>query len=504
MSTRSHPFSHRLRDFFAVDDDWERPGPTVQQRRNDVVIALCLWAVAAVGLEFFRSMSSSQLFAHHPVLQHLLVAAGTLPLIWRRSHPLLVMGLLQLHFFLVGVTVAEVSMSFTMQCVYVFALFSGVAWARSRRAALALCVAVLLLMFGWLAWGYALGSALDDIRESVDHKHPPHGLLPPVTAAILYMLSVNVAYFGGGIVGGQAAWRAARSRAQIEDQAATLAAQADELADRAVVEERLRIARELHDVVAHHVSVMGVQAAAARRVLERRPEAAAGALGQIEESSRQAVGEMRGLLGTLRRTDRTDRAAGTDHSASAGPTGPGEASDPGPAPSSDVPDRAPQPGVDQIPELVSGAQLPGFTVTYAVVEDRPGALADVPMPVGLSLYRTVQEALANVRRHSTAHRATVTLRTGQDSGHGGHSGHAGAAAGRAGHPQRWVEAEVLDEGRPLVGTSGSGLGLLGMRERVASHGGTSEIGPRPTGGYRVRVRFPLATSGQGAVTRVTT
>ena len=196
-------------------------------------------------------------------------------------------------------------------------------------------------------------------------------------------------------------------------------------------------------------------------MLDRNPEAAAAALGQVEESSRQAVGEMRGLLGTLRRTDR--------------PTG----GDPGAAATDDAAadrDRAPQPGVDQVAELVNAASRPGFTVTYQVVEDRPGALTEVPMPVGLSIYRTVQEALANVRRHSTAHAAGVVVRIDREG------------------ERRFVEAEVLDEGRPRSGTSGSGLGLLGMRERIASHGGTSEIGPRATGGYRVRVRFPL-TSG---------
>ena len=101
------------------------------------------------------------------------------------------------------------------------------------------------------------------------------------------------------------------------------------------------------------------------------------------------------------------------------------------------------------------------------------ALDEVPALVASSLYRTVQEALANVRRHSTTARASVVLRTGTST-----------------DGIQYAEVEILDEGRPRPGTSGSGLGLLGMRERVRSHHGECQIGPRVTGGYRVRVRLP--------------
>ena len=124
----------------------------------------------------------------------------------------------------------------------------------------------------------------------------------------------------------------------------------------------------------------------------------------------------------------------------------------------------------------------GFSTTVSVAADAGHPLEEVPPIIGLSLYRTAQEALANVRRHSTAHRAGVVLRTGEG-------------------PDRtpYAEVEVLDDGRPRTGTSGSGLGLLGMRERVRSHGGECEIGPRVTGGYRVRVRLPYRpdTDGNG-------
>ncbi len=113
-------------------------------------------------------------------------------------------------------------------------------------------------------------------------------------------------------------------------------------------------------------------------------------------------------------------------------------------------------------------------MTYTVVADPADAAARLGPAVGLTLYRTVQEALHNIRRHSTASAATVVLRVSGSE------------------PGGFAEVEVLDSGRPRTGTSGTGLGLLGMRERVASLDGSLEIGPRATGGFRVRVRLPLA------------
>lgn len=139
----------------------------------------------------------------------------------------------------------------------------------------------------------------------------------------------------------------------------------------------------------------------------------------------------------------------------------------------DATHRRPEPGLDDLPRLVEEVTSPGFDVE---LRDLIGDV-DVPGSVQHSLYRTVQEALANIRRHSTATSASVTVRSG-----GGEEG-AGAA--------RYAEVEILDEGRPRQGTSGSGMGLLGMRERVTAHRGSAEIGPRLTGGYRVRVRLPL-------------
>ncbi|HEX2698955.1 MAG TPA: sensor histidine kinase [Acidimicrobiales bacterium] len=198
----------------------------------------------------------------------------------------------------------------------------------------------------------------------------------------------------------------------------------------------MRIARELHDVVAHHVSVMGVQAGAARLVMERDPPNAASALASIESSSRQAVAELHRLLGFLRQEGDSD-------------------------------DLAPQPGLDQLEDLVAQMAAARFGVQLRVDgEPRP-----LPSSVELSAYRIVQEALTNVLKHSGAASAEVHLR----------------------YRSGTVEVEVLDDGGgvPTAPTATGGHGLIGMRERATLHGGHLAAGPRPEGGFYVRATFPL-------------
>jgi signal transduction histidine kinase len=340
----------------------------------------------------------------------------------------------------------------TLQVAYFVAFLSAVAWARDRRAMLAVMGVVVVVMFAWIALQFAVGNALQELVDETGGVERT-GAIGPIPAAVLLILIINVIYFGSAIAGGQFLWRDARQRALLEEQARTIADQAEDLRDQAITEERLRIARELHDVVAHHVSVIGVQAAAARRVIDRDPEASATALGAIEGSSREAVTSMRGLLGTLR-----------DIGARRGETR----------------GREPEPSIDGLPALTAGHESASRTVAYQLVESRPGATAGIPAPVGHSIYRTVQEALTNVEKHSTATRVRVTVRVETGSPQGG--------------PEPYAEVEVVDNGRPHVEASlGTGLGQLGIRERAASHRAVVDIGPRTGGGYRVRVRYPLAT-----------
>ncbi|MCE1180655.1 MAG: histidine kinase [Micrococcales bacterium] len=442
MAGRLGGLGARMGAAFGFDDPWERERPPVG--RLDWVLVGFFLLLAIAGLELTRGFMDYE-GARPRWLEYLAVVSYVVPLAFRRRWPVPLGLYVGAHWLFFGNVVPEVSVTLSMQIAYFFGIFSVVAWARDRRTAALTVGFTVLVLLGWVAWGFAVGRGLEDMWGNLPDVEKADGMLPPLTSAVLYSFLLNIVYFAGAVFLGLAAWWQARNRAQLADQATTIAAQADELADQAVVQERLRIARELHDVVAHHVSVMGVQAAAARRVLERDPDAARSALGHVEESSRQAVGEMRGLLGTLRGT------AGQEAES-----------------------RGPEPTVTELDALVESFRQPGFRVSYDLVEDEPGATGRLPLPVSLSLYRTVQESLANVRRHSSATSASVVLRVGRD---------------QAG--PRYAEVEVLDSGRPRGGTSGTGLGLLGLRERISSHGGTAEIGPRLTGGYRVRVRFPL-------------
>jgi signal transduction histidine kinase len=204
----------------------------------------------------------------------------------------------------------------------------------------------------------------------------------------------------------------------------------------AIGDERSRIARELHDVVAHSVGVIVVQAQGARRVFDRDPERAREALGSIEQTARHALSEMRRSLGVLR----DDRSAML----------------------------APQPGIADLDGLLEQAREGGLTVEL-VVEGEPRAL---PRSVDLSAYRIVQEALTNTIKHAGPARSRVTMRYGE----------------------RELELEVSDDGpgSSVNGAEGgSGHGLVGMRERVASHGGELHLGSGPEGGFVVRASLPL-------------
>ena len=212
-----------------------------------------------------------------------------------------------------------------------------------------------------------------------------------------------------------------------------------ELARQAVTEERLRIARELHDVVAHAMSVVAVHAGSGRMVAAGDAAAAERALETIETTTRAALREMRQLLGVLRAGE-------------------------GPEPSA----LGPAPGLGDVPTLVAEVAKSGVDVELRVSGDRPA----VPAGVDLSAYRVVQEALTNMLKHAGAAKAFVDVRYGE----------------------RQVAVTVVDDGQGPGEPSTGGHGLVGMQERVAVHGGQLEVGPGPDGGFSVSARFPLGGS----------
>jgi len=228
---------------------------------------------------------------------------------------------------------------------------------------------------------------------------------------------------------------------------------------RALDEERALIASELHDVVTHNVSVMIVQAGAARQVLAADPAEATAALLAVEASGRAAMTELRHLLGLL-----------SPASAGAGPDG-----------AETGQDLSPQPGLEQLQPLIGRLATAGLPVELRV----GGVPRALPPGLDLAAYRVVQEALTNVLKHAGKPRTTVRLD----------------------YSDADLVVEVADAGRPIPAAGpapgavpGSGRGLLGLRERIALYGGELDAGPRPGGGWLVRARLPIdpaATAGPG-------
>ena len=238
----------------------------------------------------------------------------------------------------------------------------------------------------------------------------------------------------------------------LAERAELIAAQQDERAHRAKLAERLRIARELHDIVAHHLTVVVIQAQGAQRAAGQDPARARAAMADVERTGRTALEEMRHLLGLLRSGEPADEAG--DHR-EANPAGPGAS-------------YLPPFGLADIDDLAEGMRGAGLAVTVL----RRGEPRDVPEDVGLTVYRIVQESLTNVLKHAGPATAAVELEFAADLG-----------------------VTITDDGRgasaALGAVPGAGRGTTGLRERVAALDGTLSIGPRPGGGYRVHATIPL-------------
>ena len=252
---------------------------------------------------------------------------------------------------------------------------------------------------------------------------------------VQFALIIGAAWLLGHFVGDRHVYAA-----RLEERTAELEQAREELARRAVAEERLRLARELHDVVAHSMSVIAVQSGVGAHVAESRPEEVGKALATIEATSRATLEELRRLLGVLRQDSESQASL------------------------------APVPGLADLDSLLGEVAKAGLAVRLRV----EGTPSPLPAGVDLSAYRIVQEALTNVVKHAGPAQAKVTI----------------------GYRDRDVTVEVTDDGRGAAapagdGRGGTGHGLVGMRERVAAFGGDLETGPRPGGGFRVAARLPL-------------
>jgi signal transduction histidine kinase len=332
-----------------------------------------------------------------------IVAAGYLALLWRRSRPVTagaVMFSMWVLFNLAGDDVTSI------QGPLIAALFMGYAmgaYTGGRNARLA----PLVILVGV----FAVTATWED-QVFTDYIFP--------TAFVL------IAWLAG---------RGVRTRTRLTEELHEAAVQAQEAHEeevaRAAADERRRIAREMHDVVAHSVSVMVVQAGGARRILERDPARAVDAAAHIEEVGRAAMAEMRRLLGLMHHGE----------------------------------ERGPQPGMGRLDALVERTRAAGLPVSLTV-EGEPRSL---PAGMDLAAYRVVQEALTNAIKHAGAAPTEVTVRWA--------SSH--------------LELEIVDNGVPVANGSGGGHGLVGMEERVRLYDGELRTGRRADGGFEVVARLPL-------------
>lgn len=405
-----------------------RPRPTPQELRADVWLAAGLFVAAVLSSALGSVAGIYGDDATEGMQWALLYSLGlTAPLAVRRRFPEIVVVAIAVVFFL-GVT-------FRIPDVYVsnismfIAMYTVGAWVDDRRRALWVRVGVIVGMFLWLLVT-TFQAAIDPSDETLSRA----GAFSPFAAYMLIQFLVNAAFFGGAYYMGDHAYAAAMSRAALEERTRELEREREVTAAQAVALDRVRIARELHDVVAHHVSAMGVQAGAARAVLERDTDAARAALLGVEESARAALVELRQLLETLRTSGGDADGGSTVH-------------------------------LTGLADLVAHANDNGLPTTLTVV----GEPVELPELVQVNVYRVAQEALTNARRHGGPDAtADVRLRYAGDA----------------------VELEVANTGRFALAVR-PGLGIVGMRERAAASGGELEVGPRGRGGFLVRLRVPV-------------
>jgi signal transduction histidine kinase len=360
-------------------------------RRHPAIVDGAIVFLLAVGYE------AEAVHRHHALLGLPLALASVGPLFWRRRYPFAVLA-------------AVTAMAALLSLVYdsdapvapAIAIYTAAAHLDRRRSARASGIAAIVLLAA-----VAASSA------------PAHAIPDAILLAGAWM-------FGDSLGARRAYTRA------LEEKAERLERERETNAARAVAEEQARIARELHDVIAHNLSVMVVQAAAANDVFDSRPDRAREALQAIETAGRSALEELRRLLGAVR----TGSA-----------------------------DFAPQPGLDRLDALVSQVRAAGLTVAVNI----EGAPRQLSPALDLSAYRVVQEALTNTLKHAHAGRADVSLRYSPDA----------------------LDVEVRDDGLGSTNGDVGGHGLIGMRERVVIFGGSLAAGPAPGGGFTVSARFPL-------------
>jgi signal transduction histidine kinase len=371
----------------------------------DIAFAMVMGLLTLAGsLAESHPLRSNVPAGHHvpvaPPAAYLLVLASALVLIWRRRRPVLVLA-------------GSLAGALAYTCLGYFdgaalltpvvALYAVAVAVPTVRAVILSTLTMIVLM--------AASAAFDPLGAT-------GGAFPLIPGEVVAALLLGL-------------WVASRRAYARRDSA--------EQARRAVDAERLRIARELHDVVAHTMATINVQAGVAGHVIAEQPEQAAKALDAIKRASKEGLRELRGILNVLRQANEEDATA-------------------------------PAPGLAQLAALIEGTTRAGLAATVTIHgEPRP-----LPPTVDLAAYRIVQESLTNALRHADPTAATVSLAYSADQ----------------------LEIEVLDGGRgdSAPALPGSGHGIPGMRERAAAVGGDLHAGPAPAGGFRVYARLPISGS----------
>lgn len=432
------------------DAAWVRPRPSRQDIVRDFYAMIALGLVGAVTATLYWRQGIYDDPA--PIWLTVVCVAGfTLPLTFRRRYPISVMVVVAAAFVVTGTfAVPEILVS---NVGLFLAVYSVGAWSRNRRAALWARLLLAIGMIGWLCVTVIVQSA--NPPEALEDL-PGSTLFTAYAAFALLQIIINLLYFGAAIWFGESAWRSAKTRAILEAQGQELERERAMSAQQAIALDRIRIARELHDVVAHHISVVGIQAAAARLSMPDAPPKASQALSAVETNAGQAIDELRSLVQSLREPDVNDAPSAL--------------------------------GIAQLPGLIQVARDAGTLAELFVVgEARP-----LPALTENALYRVTQEALTNTRKHAGAHaKAEVRVRFLDEA----------------------VEVEVIDDGlqssrknsdRVDLGRPGGGLGIQGMRERVGAVGGSLLATRREDRGFIVRAHLPApataATPSQNGVT----
>lgn len=427
---------------------WVRPRPKASSQRADVLLALALSVLSVLLTGLMQSFGGPLGESTYSGIDYASAALMPLSLLARRRYPLWTLVIATILFLVLSSLSPPVATSWVFQACYFSAIYTAVAWSPTRRRTWIVVGLVIAGFLAMIALPWFLSSPVES--ELQEKFHGAQGPLDPLLAYGLFSALVNIAYVCGAAAFGRSSWKGALRRTRLAGQARTIESQAKMLTRQAVVEERLRLARDLHDSVGHHFTGVGLQAAGVRRILERSVQDGRIAVDEehaslvreslraVEDSTREGIGELQTVLGVLRAEDEEWEPETTRPEA-----------------------------FRDLPALVARFEDLGLTIrvwvsgeggtAYGEVEDHP--LDNVRQ----ALYLMIQEALNNVLKHSTAREAKLEI------------------VSRSAAEE--LEVRVTDPGPARLDTdprlvSSNGVGLRGVEERVVALGGHCSYGPR--------------------------